>query len=166
MSGRQQVAPGLKRPTGRQWQHFNISNHSTSKEASFGNCNMIVMQFQSESHFLETAILTSRVPQIPISRACRPQYARRLGMLASQYRGFFGAIRLRLALAHNVRPPPPSVSQTLFLREMASKFLATGKDHPRIIQGKAELSTIVVCMCQPQSHGTANGGGTSMQSPS
>ena len=73
---------------------------------------------------------------IPMSRACRPQYARRLGMLASQYRGFFGAIRLKLALAHNVRPPPPSVFQTLVLREMASTFLATGTDHPGSSKGK------------------------------
>ena len=57
-------------------------------------------------------------------------------MLASQYRGFFGAIRLKLALAHDVPPPPPSVFQTLFLREMASKFLATGKDHPGSSKGK------------------------------
>ena len=136
MSGRQQVAPGLKRPTGRQWQHFNISNHSTSKEASFGNCNIIIMQFSIRIAFPINRYSNFTGSSIPISRACRPQYARRLRMLASQYRGFFGAIRLRLALAHNVRPPPPSVSQTLFLREMASKFLATGKDHPGSSKGK------------------------------
>ena len=85
------------------------------------------------------------------------------GMLASQYRGFIGAIRLKLALAHDMPFPPPSVFETLFLREMASGPLPTEtviQDHPR----ESGITT-VVRICQPQSHGKAKGGGTSMQSP-
>ena len=55
---------------------------------------------------------------IPIPRACRSQHARRLGMLVSQYRGFFGAIRLKLALAYHVPPYPLSViSDPLLARD-------------------------------------------------
>ena len=85
-------------------------------------------------------------------------------MLASQYRGFVGAIRLKLALAHDMPLSPRSVFETFFVREMASGPLTIEmviKDYP----GESGI-TIVVRICQPQSHRVAKGGGTSMQSPS
>ena len=86
------------------------------------------------------------------------------GMLASQYRGFVGAIRLKLPLAHDMPLPPPSVFETFFLSEMASGPLITAI----VIQDRPRESgiTIVVSICEPQSHGIASGGGTSMQKPS
>ena len=57
-------------------------------------------------------------------------------MLVSQYRGFLGAVRLKLALAHHVPPYPLSVFKTLFLRELVSRSLATEKEHPGSSKGK------------------------------
>lgn len=80
------------------------------------------------------------------------------GMPASQYRGFFGAIRLKLALAHDMPSPPPSVFQSLFLREMALGPLNTGKGRPGSSKAKRNyncgphMPTIVVCSSERWRH--------------
>ena len=162
MSGRQQVALGSKRPTGRQWQHFDISNHSTSKEASFGNFN-IIMQFQLKSHLLETAVLFSRVPQFPSRVLAGPNMLGDGGCLrpstvVSSEQFDLSLLLLTMGRLH-LRPYfSPSCERGRLIFSLRERII---QDHPR----KSGI-TIVARRCQPQSHGTANGGGTSTPCPS
>ena len=158
MSGRQQIAPGLKRRIGRRWQHINISNNNlTSKEAGFGHSNIMQssmkMAFPTYRSSTFHGFLNSHLSclQAPTCSAIG-------GQPASQYRGLFGAIRLKLALAHDIPSPPRSVFQTLFLREMASGPLNTRKSHPGSSKGKRNyncsphMPTIVACNSERWRH--------------